>query len=110
MGRLKELDAVKRDLAALDEDARQLIKTLGERGRKQLEGTGMRLWNTTKEFEKRAADGLKDAYETTGKEARRRLEMGRKGIGKHPFGSVGGAVVIGLLLGAVIGFLFGRES
>jgi ElaB/YqjD/DUF883 family membrane-anchored ribosome-binding protein len=110
MSQLKEIAAIKKELVALEKEARKLARVLGENNIERLEGAGMKLWNTTKDWEKRAQDSIKDVYENARKQGKRQIEVGRKGIGKHPLGSVGSALLAGLLIGAVIGLLLGRES
>ena len=110
MGDLKEFEALKRDVVALEEDAGALARTLGKRGKDKLEGTRMRVWNATKDIEKRAQEGLRDAYETVRKESERQLKLARKGIGLRPISSVSGALLTGLILGAVLGFLLGQRD
>ena len=110
MSQLKEVEAIKKDLVSLERDTRQLAGTLGVRGKGILEGTGMKVWNTTKEWEKRAQEGIKGAYDAACKQGKRQIELSRKGISRYPLASVGSALLVGLLIGVVIGRLCQRED
>jgi len=69
----------------------------------------MGIWNATREIEKRAEDGIRDAYDTVRKEGARGVTMARKGIERRPLSAVGIALLIGVVFGSILGFMFGRR-
>ncbi len=102
----EEIQALKRDLANLRNDLKQLLQTVEASGKTKIEDTKIRLtdaknrlWETTCALETQAGEQLHEACDLVVEQSRKAFEKGRDEIEKRPFITVAGAFLTGMFLG-----------
>lgn len=96
-----ELQALREDIQAMKGDLAQVLESLEEDGEGKWEEIKMKLVDTTKKLEERAAEQLQDAYTAAKDEGEKAVGAARKEISKRPLTVVLTSFVIGLLVGSL---------
>lgn len=109
MGERTDIEGIRQDLDWMERESCRLARRLGDRT-ERVKGAAMSVWNRTRDWERRAKDGVKSAYSTAYKQGARKLNDGRRGIGHYPISSVAGALLVGVILGVLVGHMCNRED
>lgn len=100
-----ELRSLKEDLERLRSDVGDLLRSLKGLGEERIRDAKTRLREAAADFESRAEQQFKDAYERVAEEGKRVADLGRVQVEKRPLTSV----LVAFAAGIVVGKLFSRR-